>query len=368
MRQPLLFLPGPMQVPDHVRVAADRPLFSQFSPQMPDLLSRLEAGCRPLFGTRSDVLFVASSGTGAMESAICNLTSPGDEIIVAVGGTFAQRWAEIAAAHRLTVRMADVDWRTGATVDDVERALTQWPAADVVFVTWSESSTGVLIPLDEIGRRVRSRGKILVADAVSGVAVSPMAMDDWKVDAAVAGSQKGLMLPPGLGIVAVGPRGWDKSQRSTTSRFYWDWKKYRGAVPWTPALSLLFQLDASLAYIQSQTLEQIFTRRAHVAEAIRGLVRRSGMEVYALNPGNGVTSVIPPPGFDIGGFRQRLETDFGIHIAAGPGPLQRWTFRIGHVGHVTDEEVEYFIRSFESALGRRTRARRERVPECSVTS
>src|SRR5262249_31118595 len=179
----------------------------------------------------------------------------------------------------------------------------------------------------------------------------PMAMDAWSVDVAVAGSQKGLMLPPGLGVVALGPRAWEKSGTSKTPRFYWDWTKYRGGgVPWTPALSLLLQLDASLAYIHGQGLERIFARRARVAATIRDLVRRSGMEVYALNPGNGVTTVVPPAGFDVAGLLHRLETDFDVQLTAGPGRLRGWTFRIGHVGHVTDEEVDYFIRSFERSI------------------
>src|SRR5688572_29978320 len=157
MRKPVLFLPGPMQVPDHIRSAGDRPLFTHRSKPMLDLLDKLEAGCQPLFGTKSDVLFLAASGTGAMESAIVNLTSPGDEIVVVVGGTFSERWKSIAEAYGLIVRSVEVDWRNGATVTDLQKGLHQWPNAGVVFITWSESSTGVLIELDEIGKLVRSQ-------------------------------------------------------------------------------------------------------------------------------------------------------------------------------------------------------------------
>ena len=339
-----------MQVPDDIRAAADRPLFSHRSQPMLDLLAKLESGCRPLFGTSSDILFLAASGTGAMESAIANLTSPGDEILVVVGGTFSERWKSIAEGYGLTVRVAEVDWRQGAFPEDIEKALNQWPEARVVFITWSESSTGVLIDLDEIGRLVRSQDKILVADAVSGLAVSPLAMDAWNVDAVVVGSQKGLMLPPGLGVVAVGPRAWEKQKVSRTPRFYWDWTKYRQAVPFTPALSLLFQLDAALDYIHSKGKEQVFARRAAVAERIRGLVRNSGMEVYARRPGNGITGVIPPKEFAIDALRRRLNTEFGIQIGEGLGKIKNSIFRIGHVGHLTDEELDYFTECFEVCL------------------
>jgi serine---pyruvate transaminase len=350
MRKPLLFLPGPMQIPDQVRAAGDRPLFNHRSPQMTELLSRLETGCRPLFGTKGDVLFLAASGTGAMESAIVNLTSPGDEIVVVVGGTFAMRWADIAKAYGVTARIAEVDWRRGATLAEVEAALKQWPNAQVVFHTWSESSTGVLNDLPEIGKLVRSQNKVFVADAISGLAVSPLSMDTWNVDVVVAGSQKGLMVSPGLGVVAIGPRAWEKADTAKTPRFYFDWKKLKGTVPFTPALSLLLELDGALDIIHTQGVDRIFARRAQVAERIRDLVRRSGMEVYALKPGNGITGVIAPKGFDSAALRRRLENDFGIQIAGGQGKLKDTTFRIGHVGHLTDEEVDYFIQSFERCL------------------
>ncbi len=252
MRKPLLFLPGPMQVPEQVRVAGDRPLFSHRSSQMSELLSKLEAGCKPLFGTRGDILFLAASGTGSMESAVVNLTSPGEEVIVIVGGTFAKRWADIATAYGVSVHTTDVDWRQGATLAEVDRALKQWPNARVIFHTWSESSTGVLNDMAEIGELVRSQNKIFAVDAVSGLAVSAMAMDDWNIDVVVAGSQKGLMVSPGLGVVAIGARGWEKAQQSNTLRFYFDWKKLKGAVPFTPALSLLLELDGALDFIHAQ--------------------------------------------------------------------------------------------------------------------
>jgi serine---pyruvate transaminase len=350
MRKPLLFLPGPMQVPDVVRVAGDRPLFNHRSQQMLDLLAKLDAGCKPLFGTSGDVMFFASSGTGGMESAVVNLTSPGEEVVVIVGGTFATRWVDIGRAFGLTVHSIDVDWRRGATIQEVEAGLKEWPQAQVIFHTWSESSTGVLNDMPEIGKLVRSQNKILVADAVSGLGVSPMRMDEWNIDAVVVGSQKGLMVSPGLGVVAIGARAWKKSETATSPRFYFDWKKLKGAVPFTPALSLLFELDGALDFIHSQGMDKIFVRRAQVAERIRDLVRRAGMEIYALKPGNGITGVIPPKGFDIAALRRRLENDFGIQIAGGLGKVKDTIFRIGHVGHATDEEVDYFVQSFERCL------------------
>jgi serine---pyruvate transaminase len=345
-----------MQVPDQIQAAGKRPLFSHRSPPMLDLLEKVDSGCRPLFGTKSDVIFLAASGSGAMESAIVNLTSPGDEILVVIGGTFSERWKNIAEGYGLTVRVADVDWRYGATLDDMEKALERWPKARVVFITWSESSTGVLIELDAIGKLVRSQDRILVADAVSGLAVSPMEMDSWAVDAVVVGSQKGLMLPPGLGVVAVGPRAWEKQSTSKMPRFYWDWLKYKGAVPFTPALSLLFQLEEALNFIHAGGKEKIYSRRADVANRIRSLVQKSEMEIYAKRPGNGITGVIPPAGFDIEGLRRRLDSEFGIQIGEGMGQIKKTTFRIGHVGHLSDEELDYFTECFEKCVREQRRS------------
>jgi aspartate aminotransferase-like enzyme len=339
-----------MQVPGEICAAGDKPLFNHRSSRMFDLVARLESGCKPLFGSAGDVIFHASSGTGAMESAVVNLNSPGDEILVVEGGTFSQRWTQIARAFGLTVRQVEVDWRVGVSLEQIKSAVERWPKANVVFLTWSESSTGVLTELDAIGPYLRSRDKVLVADAVSGLAVSPLQMDDWCIDAVVAGSQKGLMLPPGLGVVAVSSRAWEKNKRSSLPRFYWDWAKLKSAVPFTPATSLFLQLEASLAYIHAQGMTQIFARRAEVAGRIRDLVRRCGMEVYALRPGNGITAVIPPAGFDSDALIRRLEREFEIQIGEGLGAIQKTTFRIGHVGHVTNEELEYFIHSFETCL------------------
>jgi len=350
MWKPLLLLPGPMQVPEDIRAAGNKPLFNHRSRKMLDLLGQLESGCRPLFGTSGDILFLASSGSGAMESAIVNLTSPGDEVIVAVGGTFAERWNHIAAAFGLTVHRIETDWRCGVTLDQIKDIVEKWPHAKVVFATWSESSTGVLIDLKAIGSWLRNQDKIFVADAVSGLAVSPMFMDEWCIDAVVAGSQKGLMLPPGLGLAAVGPRAWEQYRRARMPRFYWDWAKYKSAVPFTPATSLLLQAEAALNFIRSHGMEAIFARRAEVASRIRALVVGSGMEVYARLPGNGITGVLFPAGFNSSSLIRRLDEEFGIQIGEGLGAIQNSTFRIGHVGHVTDEELDYFSASFRACL------------------
>lgn len=347
----LLMLPGPMQVPDAVVRAAAEPLFFHRSPRFIEFQARLRDRVRPLFGTVSaEVLFMSACGTAVMESAVVNLASPGEDIIVMVGGAFAERWVAIAKAFGLTVHEREVDWRFGATVEDVEAAMDRWPAAEVVFVTWSESSTGVLIDLAPIGAAVRERGKFLVADAVSGLAVSPLEMDAWYVDAAVSGSQKGLMMPAGLGLVAAGQRALDRSRTCRLPRFTWNWEPYLEGVPVTPPLSLMHQLSASLDLIDSMGDGGLYRRRREVAETIRRLVGDAGLELYARRPGDGITAVLAPDGMDVAGFRRRLEQEHAILIEGGPGRLSGKIFRIGHVGHLTDDELRYFCDSFRRAL------------------
>jgi aspartate aminotransferase-like enzyme len=347
----LLMLPGPMQVPDAVAEAARKPLFFHRSPRFLEFQDALRSRIRPLFGTNSaEIVFLSACGTGAMESAVVNLTSPGQEVLVMTGGVFAQRWTAIGEAFGLSVHPVEVDWRSGATVDDVARAMERWPKASVVFLTWSESSTGVLIDLEPIGAAVREQGKYLVADAVSGLAVSPLEMDSWNVDTVVSGSQKGLMMPPGLGVVAIGQRAMERSRSSTSPRLTWDWAPYLDRVPVTPPLSLMHQLNAALDVMDSLGPGGVYVRRREVAQRIRDLVTRLGLDIYATRIGDGITAVVAPDGMDITRFRGRLEDDFSILIAGGQGRLNGEVFRIGHVGHLTDEELEYFCDSFEKAL------------------
>jgi len=346
----LLFLPGPMQVPDTVAEAAKRPLFFHRSSHYEEFRFKLVSRVQPLFGTTSDVLFLGASATGAMESAVVNMTSSGEEVIVVVGGIFAERWVKIATAYGLTVRTAEVDWRSGPELKDVLAAMKRWPNASVVFITWSESSTGVLAEMDQIGKAVRERDKFLVVDAVSGLAVSPMEMDLWSLDVVVVGSQKGLMVPPGLALVAIGPRAWERNKGASMQRYYWDWSPYRTEVPVTPPLSLMFQLEAALDLIDSIGPDGIYQRRALVAARIREMLGRKGLEIYAKRPSNGITAVIAPNSMDVERFCQRLEEDYSISIAGGQGSLKGKIFRIGHVGQVTDEEIQYFMASFEKVL------------------
>lgn len=347
----LLMLPGPMQVPESVAAAAGKPLFFHRSDQFNRFRDALGNRIASLHGTDSArILFLSACGTGAMESAMVNLTSPGQEIIVMVGGAFAERWVAIGKAFGLTVHAAEVDWRYGATARDTIQAMECWPAADVVFVTWSESSTGVLIDLPEMGRAVRKRHKLLVADAVSGLAVSPMEMDAWQVDTVISSSQKGLMMPAGLGLVAIGPRALERSRFASSPRFTWDWAPYLERVPVTPPLSLMHQLNASLDLMDSLGEGGIFRRRREVAETIRGLVRDAGLEIFAKRPGEGITAVVAPENMDVERFIHRLEDDYSILIEGGPGRLAGKIFRIGHVGHLTNDELGYFSDSFRKAL------------------
>ena len=353
MKRLLLLLPGPMQVPDPVAEAAKSPLFFHRSERFMEFQSVLRRRIQPVMGTESgEVLFLSASGTGAMESAVVNMTSPGQEIIVIVGGVFAERWTKIGQAFGLNVRVAEVDWRDGARPRDVQEAMDRWPAAEVVFLTWSESSTGVLIDLPDIGSAVRERNKWLVADAVSGLAVSPLEMDAARIDVVVSGSQKGLMLPPGLGIIAVGPRAWDRVGVSTSPRFNWDWEPYRNGVPATPPLSLMHQLSASLDFMDALGPGGVYRRRAEVAARIRGMVEACGLALYARRPGNGITAVFAPDGMVVDRFRRDLEERFSILIAGGQGILEHKVFRIGHVGHLADDELDYFEDSFGKALER----------------
>lgn len=360
MERLLLMLPGPMQVPDAVARAAAKPLFFHRSQRFMEFQDALRSRIRPLFGSvDADIVFLSACGTGAMESAVVNMSSPGDEVLVMVGGAFAERWTAIGKAFGLTVHSAEVDWRIGATIDDVTHAMDRWPGSSVIFVTWSESSTGVLMDLRAIGAAIRERGKFLVADAVSGLAVSPLEMDKWNVDAIVSGSQKGLMMPPGLGVVAIGRRAMERSRSSTSARLTWDWAPYLDGVPVTPPISLLHQLNAALDVMDAFGPNGLYDHHREVARTIRNLVTNLGLEIYAIHPGDGITAVLAPDGMNLDRFRKILEDDFSILIAGGQGRLDGKIFRIGHVGHLTDKELQYFCDSFEDAIVKEMREKQQ---------
>jgi aspartate aminotransferase-like enzyme len=293
-----------------------------------------------------------------MEAAVVNLLSPGETAVVIGGGRFAERWRDLLTAFGARPEYIDVPWGRAVNPADVESTLERVrgsAAAPVVFMNQSETSTGVLHDVEGVARVVRERGGILVVDAVSSLAAHPLPMDAWGVDVVVSGSQKGLMLPPGLGLVSVGERAAPRVESAKLPRFYFDLRKARtslakGEAPFTPAITLVLALRTALDMIEAEGLPAIYARHERIAAATRAAVTGMGLRLYAQRPSNVVTSIELPEGEAGAALPRRLREQFGFRVAGGQGALKGKIMRIGHLGYYDAPDVIGLVSALERVL------------------
>jgi len=290
-----------------------------------------------------------------MEAALVNLLSPGDEAIVVEGGKFGDRWRLIGQAYGVAVHTVSVPWGRVAAVKDVEAALGAHPRAKALFVTHSETSTGALFPVMEMARAARARGVATVIDAVTSFGVYDLHFDASDLDGVVWGSQKGMMIPPGLGFVCLSPRGWDLVKEAKLPRFYLNLAKARsslekGDTPFTPAITLVLAARAAMGLMEKEGRENVFARHRRNADATRAAVGALGLPLFAEVPTNAVTAVSVPPGVDGGALVKTLEKRYGVKIAGGQEQLKGKIFRLGHIGHYDEGDILRLVGAFESAL------------------
>lgn len=353
--EPVLLLPGPTPVPEDVRQACARQVTSHRSEEFAALYDDVRARLREMFGTRGEVVVYPSSGTGAMEAALVNTLSPGERVLAVVAGAFGERFAAMASALGLEVDRLEVPWGSVPGAAELAEAL-QGRGYRAVLLTHSETSTGALLPVAELAAAVRAAlpEALVIVDAVSSFAAVPFAMDAWGVDVALTGSQKALMTPPGLGIVALGPRGLAAMEEARLPRFAWDARRYLkgGSVPYTPAVTLWFGLRAALDRIRREGVEAVFRRHRLLSAMVRAGVRAAGLDVLAPDAcaSPTVTAVLLPPGLSPGELAARMARDYGVVVAEGMGPFARRAFRIGHMGAVMPEDVLAGLAALDGAL------------------
>lgn len=339
-----LQLPGPTNIPDRLLRAMDRPLIDHRGPVFRALMRDVLDDLRWVFGADTHVFVFASSASGCWEAALVNTLSPGDRVLVCVNGFFGAKWAAIAGRFGLEVREIEGDWRRPIDADALVRRL----AADeehrfrAVLVVHNETSTGVTTDLRAVRGALEAAGHpaLLMVDAVSSLGATPLRHDEWGIDVTVSGSQKGLMLPPGLGLCAVSSRALEARHAATLSRAYWDWddmlrSNQEGMFPSTPATSLLFGLAESLAMLKEEGLERVFARHARLAEATRRAVTAWGLDTYCADPAahsSAGTTVRTPSRVDVEAFRRETRDRFQVTLGGGLGPLAGKVFRIGHLG------------------------------------
>ncbi len=337
-----LLTPGPTPVPPEVLLAAAEPVIHHRAPRFTEILTEVVAGLKYVYQTTNDVLIFASSGTGAMESAVVNLVAPGDAVLVASCGNFGERWVKLNKTWGAAVTLLDFEW--GARVDpaQIAAALQANSKIKAIFVQFSETSTGVVNDIRAIGEIVGATDAVLVVDAISGLGATDLPTDEWGVDVCVAGSQKALMIPPGLAYVAVSPKAWKLVESNPTPRFYFDWiaarKKMTGdsaQTPYTPAVSLMVAQNKAIEMIREEGLENVFARHRVLGRACKEGVKALGLELFGPNDpeANSVTAVKVPAGIDGGKIGKIARDKYGVWLAGGQGKLKGQIFRFGHCGY-----------------------------------
>lgn len=356
MTEPVLLTPGPTIVPPQVREALARPMVHHRTADFQGILKEVGQGLKSLFGTNQDVLILTSSGTGGMEAAVANLVSPGEEVLVIRGGKFGERWGELAQAYGARMVALDPAWGKPLDLDALRRQVQARPNLKAVFATLCETSTGVHYDIQAI-RRAIGEGPLLVVDAISGLGADPFSMDAFGVDAAVCGSQKGLMLPPGLAFIALSQRVWAAVEKSKAPRYYFDLSLARKAwadtdTPFTPAISLIVGLAESLRTILKDGLERFVAGHQARARKVREAVVRMGLELYA-DPAcasSAVTTIKVPEEVDGKELVKRIKQR-GFVVAGGQGKeLSGKVIRIATLGAVGDEEIRQGLAALEAAL------------------
>jgi len=351
-----LLAPGPTPVPARVLLAMAQPIIHHRTPQFGKIFGEAKRGLQEVFQTAQDVLMLASSGTGAMEGSVTNLFSPGDEVLVINGGKFGERWSKIAGIYGLQVTELRVEWGQGARVEDVKRLLDQRPAIRGVLMQASETSTSAVHPVAGIAELTRARDALLIVDGITAVGVFDLPMDRWGIDVLITGSQKALMLPPGLAFVALSERAWQRTKSAKLPRFYFDFARERDnlakdTTAWTPAISLIIGLREALAMMREEGLPQVFARHARMAEATRAAGQALGLELVAPQaPSPALTGIYTPRGVDGSKLVAYLRDRMGVTFAGGQDQLKGKIVRIAHLGHMGAFDVVTATAAFEMAL------------------
>ena len=355
----ILMTPGPTPVPPEVLQAQGSPLVYHRGPGYGELLKEVTEGLQKILRSKSDVLVFTSSGTGGMESAVANLFSPGDRVVVPVAGYFGERFAKMAKAFGLDVRTIDYEWGSAVRPDDVRAALEEAPTK-AVLMQHSETSTGVIHDVEEVGTVTKSRGTLLVVDVISSLGAVPFAGDDWGVDVAVGGSQKALMMTPGLAFVSVSDAAWEATKQATNPRFYFDWSAYKASYdrsdpenPYTPAISLMLGMRAALRLYFDEGPEQVLERHRILSAGVKEGVQALGLDLFGEDPEKAwaVTAIRAPEGIDGDELVARIRREHRIILAPGQGPLKGNVFRIGHLGYYDRFDIVRCLAALEITLG-----------------
>jgi aspartate aminotransferase-like enzyme len=357
MDKKYLFSPGPTVLPQDILLKMAEPIIHHREAEYKRIYQEVREGLKYLFQTKNEVLVFTSSGTGAMEGTVCNLLSSGDKAIVVRGGKFGERWGEICEAYGISVKPIDVEWGEVVDPELIAQCLKEDPSIRAVFIQATETSTGVMHPMREIAEITRTYEETaFVVDAITGIGVFDIPMDAWNLDVVVSGSQKALMLPPGLSFVALSEKAWRLVDRSNLPKYYFNFKgelksAQKNQNTFTPAITLVIGLRESLRKIREEGLESLFARHDLLARATREAVKALGLELFAAeSPSNALTAVKIPEEIGAAEIKDRFFEEFGVTVAGGQDRAKGKIIRIAHLGYYGRLDIVMVISALEMLL------------------
>jgi aspartate aminotransferase-like enzyme len=352
-----LFTPGPAPVPPDVLLEMARPVIHHRTPEFGVILDSVRERLKPLFGTMNDVILLGASGTGAMEAAVTNLLGVGEQGLFVNGGKFGERWGKLIATYGGVPHEIKVEWGRAVRPEQLEDGLRAYPETRAVFVQASETSTCAIHPIAELGAVTRPRSVMLVVDGITSVGVFAQKMDEWGVDALLTGSQKALMLPPGLALIALSDRALARAKENRTPRYYFDLvrelksQREEHTTAWTPPVSLIFGLSKVLDLIHAETLPRVYARHQLMAAATRAAAPALGLRLLAPdNPAPGVTGLLTPEGLDGSKLVRYMRDELGVSVQGGQDQMTGKLVRIGHMGYLSPFDMLVAIGALELAL------------------
>ena len=354
-----LRVPGPTPVPEDVLETLSQPMINHRGPEFLELISKTTEQLKQVFMTQSDLYILTASGTGALEASIVNTLSPGDKVLSAAAGAFADRFADIAGTYGAQVQQLQFDWGAAVDPETVRRALRDDPEIKAVLITHNETSTGITHPLDAIADVVKGEfDKLLLVDAVSSLGCVPLPVDGWRCDVVGTASQKGFMVPPGLAFISISADGHAAQEAAAMPRFYFDLQAAhnyleRGQTPWTPNVTALYGLSLALDKLLQEGMENVYERHALIGQMTRDGIKNLGLELLPQDErwaSNTVTAVKVPEGIDGGKLVALARTEHQVVLAGGQGKLSGKIFRIGHLGYVSQENIKEVLEALKIVL------------------
>lgn len=352
-----LRIPGPTPVPEKVLAALSHPMVDHRGSEFASVIKRVHSKLPTFFKTKNDILSLTTAGTGGLEAAVVNVLSPGDKVLGVTIGNFGNRFAKIAETYGANVTRLKFEGGTAADPAKVQEALDADPSISAVLVTHNETSTGVTNDLEALAKVIKGAGKLLLVDAVSSLSCIDLPIDEWQCDVVVSGSQKGWMVPPGIAFVSMSETAWEANARAKMPRFYFDLKEHKKSLeknetPWTPVLPVYFGLDVALDIMLEEGFDNILARHKRLGQKTRDGVKALGLELLVADEkyaSNTVTAVKKAGDIEVKALRTTL-AEGGTVVAGGQGDLSGHIFRIGHLGYVSDENIDQTLEALKAAL------------------